>query len=315
MEWWTVALIVVGAIAFLTFLVALYCYFRIFYSPKRKEFTPEQYDMPDGEDYEPYKAAMVEWIKAARARKSEECQIVSRDGLKLKGKYYECSKGAPIEILFHGYRGSAERDLSAGIERCFALNRNALIVDQRASGNSEGRTITFGIKERFDCLDWVDFCVQKFGKDTKIILTGISMGAATVMMAAGEKLPANVVCVLADCGYSSPREIIQKVIRDMRLPPKLVYPFVKLGARLIGGFNLDEASPKDKLKKTAIPVVFIHGKNDNFVPCQMSEELYDVCASPKSIALIDGAGHGLSYPANKQKYLNVLKEFEKVWNK
>ena len=315
MEWWQTTLIVIGVILLVILAISTYCYARIFYSPKRKTISLEKIEMPNGEDYEPYRKAMVDWIKAARSLKSEECEVTSHDGLKLKGKYYECCKGAPIEILFHGYRGSGERDLSAGIERCFALNRNALIVDQRASGYSQGSTITFGIKERFDCLKWVQFVIDRFGSDTKIILTGISMGAATVMMALGQKLPSNVVCALADCGYSSPREIICKVIKDMHLPPKLIYPFVKLGAWLIGGFNLDETSPMRELKKATVPIVFIHGRQDNFVPYKMSERLYDVAASPKSIAIIDGAGHGLSYPADKQKYLNTLKEFEKVWNK
>ena len=143
-----------------------------------------------------------------------------------------------MEIMFHGYRGNAERDLSGGIQRCFALGRSVLLVDQRTSCGSEGNVISFGINEHRDCLSWVDFAVKHFGPDIKIILTGISMGASTVLMAAGKELPKNVVGVLADCGFSSAREIIKKCARDLKIPADLIYPFIKLGAKIFGHFNL-----------------------------------------------------------------------------
>ena len=150
----------------------------------------------------------------SREMRHEDFEIKSFDGLTLRGKYYECDPDAPVELLFHGYRGNAERDMSGGIARCFALGRNALIIDHRASGFSQGHVITFGIKEYRDCLSWVDFAVNHFGADKKLSLTGISMGASTVMIAAGTPLPPSVVCVLADCGYTSAKEIIEKIISD-----------------------------------------------------------------------------------------------------
>ena len=115
----------------------------------------------------------------------------------LVGKYYEYKKDAPIEILFHGYKGNGERDLSGGIERCFKIGRSAIIVDQRGAGESDGHTITFGIKEHLDAIKWAEYASNRFGSDAKIILTGLSMGAATVLMASGKKLPDNVKCILA----------------------------------------------------------------------------------------------------------------------
>lgn len=119
----------------------------------------------------------------------EEFSITSFDGLTLREKYYEYAPGAPIELMLHGYRGESERDLCGGVQRCFALGRSALIVDQRACGNNEGHVITFGIKEHRDCLAWIDFMVKHFSPNTKIILTGISMGTSTVLMAAAKPLP------------------------------------------------------------------------------------------------------------------------------
>jgi fermentation-respiration switch protein FrsA (DUF1100 family) len=272
---------------------------------------PDEYDIPKGAEYEIYREEIVESVKKGRAMKHEDVSVQSFDGLTLRGRYYEYRAGAPLEILFHGYRGNSERDLSAGVERCFAIGRNALIVDHRASGESEGKVITFGILERKDCLGWVDFAIRHFGSDVKIILTGISMGAATVMMAAGEELPKNVVCVLADCGYSSPKEIIKKVMRDMKLPADLFYPFVKLGAKLFGGFDLEETSAMEAVKRAKVPVIFIHGESDDFVPCDMSRSLYEACCSHKKLLTIPGAGHGIAYLKDGEAYLGALRDFEK----
>ena len=212
--------------------------------------------------------------------------------------------------MFPGYRGVAERDLCGGVQRCFSLGHSALIVDQRACGESDGNVITFGIRESRDCHSWIAFMLERFGKDVKIILTGISMGAATVLIAAGSELPKNVTGVLADCGFTSAREIIQKVIRQMGLPPKLAYPFVKLGAYLYGGFDLEATSPEEAAKTCSVPVIFFHGEDDDYVPCWMSTVNYQACRSPrKKLVTIPGAGHGLSYPVAPKEYLQALRDF------
>lgn len=311
--WWYVP-IALGAILFIVLATAFVCFRLTFYAPKRKPQKEDIIEIPEGEIYEEYRDVIENWIRSLRATPYEAVSIKSFDGLTLRGKYYEYEPGAVTEILFHGYRGNAERDLCGGVERCFALGRNALIVDQRASGESDGHVITFGIKECRDCLSWVDFATKKFGKDVKIILTGISMGAATVLMASGEELPSNVVCTLADCGYSSPRAIIRKVMKQMKLPVNLFYPFVKLGARIFGGFSLESNSPIEAMKRCKTPVIFVHGDNDDFVPYEMSKEMYEACAAPKKLLTVKGAGHGLAFPADKESYLREVGDFEKVWN-
>ena len=289
--------------------VLVWCYRFGFYSAPRKPLPPDHMELPVGEIYEAYREKMEGWIREARALPQEHFEITSFDGLKLRGIYYEYAPGAPIEIMFHGYRGCAERDLPGGVQRCFRVGRSALLVDQRGGGRSEGSTISFGINERRDCLKWIDFVIGKFGPDVKIILTGISMGAATVMMAAGEDLPENVIGILADCGYSSPKEIILKVIGEMGLPPKLSYPFARLAARLFGHFDLEETSPVEALKKCKVPVIFYHGEADAFVPCDMSKACFDACASRKQLVTIPGAGHGLSYAVAPDRYVETLIQF------
>ena len=306
-----IALYIALGVVVLFFASVFVCFLLAFYSPKRKKIKNDEYDIPPGEIYEEFKDEMVAWIKNSRNLSYKCLEIKSFDGLTLRGKYYECQKGAPVELLFHGYRGNAERDMSGGIERCFAMGRNALLIDQRASGESDGHIITFGIKEHRDCLAWIDFAIEYFGKDVRLILTGISMGASTVAMASGKELPKNVESVLADCGYTSPKEIIKKVLKQIHMPTFIFYPLIKLGAKLIGGFDLESYSPIEAMKNSHVPVIFIHGEEDDFVPCEMSDKMYEQCASMyKKLVKIKRAGHGLAFPCDKEKYLDALRNFE-----
>ena len=193
--------------------------------------------------------------------------------------------------------------------RAFALGRNVLIIDQRAAGRSEGHIITFGVKEHLDVADWVDFICDRFGPEQEIILTGISMGAATVMMASQLPLPENVVGVLADCGFTSAPDIIKKVLRQLYLPVRLFYPLIRLGARLYGGFDPEDSQPIEAVKNARVPVIFIHGEGDDFVPCEMSRRCHEACSSRKALLTVPGAGHGLAYPVAPEEYLAALDEF------
>lgn len=302
--------IILGVIAAALIVLAasFICFRMAFYSPRRKEDDGE-FALPDGEIYKAYKDIMYSWANEVKGKETATFTVTAFDGIRLTGRYYEYKKGAPTELMLHGYRGRADRDLCGGVQRCFALGRNALIVDQRGCGKSEGNVISFGINERRDCLTWVDFMVNHFGGDVKIILTGISMGASTVLMAAAEELPENVVGVLADCGYTSAKAIIKKTIRDMKLPANILYPFVKLGARLFGGFKLEEKSAVDAVKGVKLPVIFFHGEADDFVPCDMSKENFAACTAPKRLVTVPGAGHGLSYPVDQKGYLEAMAEF------
>lgn len=303
-----------GAALFLfaAVLIGSYICFRIgFYSPPRKQEDLNTIQLPEGEIYEPFYPSMERWIRETRAMPREDVSITSFDGLTLWGTYYEYAPGAPIEVMFHGYRGSAERELAGGVQRCFKLGRSALLVDQRGCCRSGGNVISFGINEYKDCLSWVHFVVEHFGPEVKIILTGMSMGAATVMMAADKGLPKNVVGILADCGFHSPKAIIQSVVPQMGVPAWLGYPLAKLGARMFGHFDLEETTAEEALKNCTIPVIFFHGEEDNFVPCSMSKICYDACASRKKLITIPGAGHGLSYPIAPRQYLEELRDFFK----
>lgn len=296
-------------ITILVLVISYICYRIVFYAAPTQPLGPDEFDIPHGEIYEPHRETMIGWMREVRKLPRQDVTITSFDGLKLTGSYYEWSPGAVTELMFHGYRGSAERDLCGGVHRAFSLGHNVLIVDQRTSCRSEGSTISFGINEHRDCLAWIDFAIDYLGQDVRLILTGISMGASTVLMAAGRELPKNVVGVLADCGYHSAKAIICKCARDMNLPPKLVYPFIKLGAKLYGNFDLEEYSPIEAMNTCKLPVIFFHGDADDFVPCEMSWENYNACVSPKKLVIIRDAGHGLCYVREPDHYLQEMADF------
>ena len=300
--------IFLGLIA-LILLISYICYRIAFYAPPRKPLPEGTIEIPEGEIYEAHREKMENWVRQMWTMERQSFEITAFDGLKLHAKFYEFAPGAPIELMFHGYRGSAERDLSGGIERCFRVGRSALIVDQRCAGKSDGHVITMGICERRDCLRWIDFAIDHFGPDVKIILTGISMGASTVLMAGAEELPPNVVGILADCGYTSAKAIMYEVIRKMGLPPEPCYPFVKLGAKIFGHFDLEETSPLEAVRNCKLPVIFFHGEDDDFVPCYMSKENFEACPSRKRLVTIPGAGHGLAYAIEPDRYVEELYDF------
>ena len=286
------------------------CYWVAFYNPERRhaEPVPMPRNWRSGAEGEKLRTLYSRMCRTP----AEVVEIVSHDGLKLGGRYYHLHDGAMLQIQFHGYRGCGERDL-CGLHRLARdMGHNTLVVSQRANGASEGHTITFGIKEKYDCLAWVRYAAQRFGEDVPMVLTGVSMGAATVLMASELELPSNVIGIIADCGYTSPKDIIIKVIRQMKLPA-CAYFFVKLAARIYGGFDLEEASPLEAMKTCSLPVFFAHGEADGYVPCQMSLDNYAACSAPKRLLTVPGADHGLAYIYAKEDYLDALRDMEKEY--
>ncbi len=299
----------------LLFFLALYIVFRICFMEYRTDVAEELEKLErEKEFYGTHFEAVRQGICNVENDKNyEEVEITAFDGVKLKGRYYERAKEEPTVIFMHGYHGVFQRD-GMGI---FSLGKkkgyNVLLPSQRAQGLSGGKAITFGIKERYDVKCWVEYIVKRNGENQKILISGLSMGAGTVMMAADVGLPDNVKGIMADCGFSSPKEIICSVMKSLRYPVKLMYPLVKLAALVYGGFHLEEASAVESLKYCKIPVLMIHGKADTFVPTYMSIACHDACASEKELLLVEEAGHGMSYCYDAKAYEDaVLRFFERT---
>lgn len=239
----------------------------------------------------------------------EDVTITSHDGLKLAGRYYHVAEGAPLEIQCHGYKGNATRDFCGSWKIAKEAGRNVLLIDERCHGRSEGHTITFGILERQDVLNWIGYANRRFG-NVPILLSGVSMGAATVLMASGMELPENVKAVIADCPYDAPSNIIKKVLgQDMGLPVAIVYPLIRFGGMLYGRFNLDADSPVAAVKRAKVPILLIHGDDDRFVPYEMSCNIHAAAPEKVDFHTIPGAGHALNYMTAPETYARIVREF------
>lgn len=284
-----------------------YAYRFVFYHKPLPTDPP--YRLPEGDAYQKALPKLKIWAEAMYARPFEPVTIISRDGLTLFGRYYHTADNAPLQIQCHGYKGSAFIDFCGGSALAKTLGHNALVIDQRAHGKSEGHTISFGIRERLDCLSWIAYANERFGSQTPIILCGLSMGAASVLMASGEELPANVKGIFADCPYSSPKEIICKVGKDLHLPSALLYPFVRLGALLFGHINPEETDAVRAVQRAKVPILLIHGEADTFVPCDMSRQIYKNCASDITFVTVPDAGHGLCYTVSPDIYKQAVTGF------
>lgn len=298
MEWFLTVSVIVLVLAF-----SYACYWIAFYNPESRH--KEAVVVGAGE-----RNAREEALNARmEGMPYERVYIRARDGLLLSGRYYHVQDQAPLHIQFHGYRGSGVRDFSAGNAVARQIGCNTLVVDQRAHGLSQGNTMTFGVKERHDCLCWAEFALDRFGPDTPVFLSGVSMGAATVLMASELDLPENVVGIIGDCPYSSPGAIIRKICRDVRIPGYLAYPFVVLGALVYGRFCLWGSSPVRAVRHARVPVLLIHGSEDKYVPPEMSASIFEACASERYLEIFPGASHGGSCLTDTSRYEKILRTF------
>ena len=287
-----------------------YAYRIAFFSPVKK---CECVKTPKDPQYDPYREEMKRIYYKLNDRPSETVTTFSYDGLLLSGRYYHVKDGAPLDIGFHGYRSHPLSDFSGGSELSFQLEHNLLLVDQRAHGKSEGKSISFGIQERHDVMSWICFALERFGSDTRILLYGVSMGASTVLMASELELPENVKGIVADCPYASPMEIILHVAKnDMAIPLWLVKLFVVVGAKIYGGFDIRESNANLAVSKAKVPILIIHGEDDRFVPCEMSNL---VSYNPAFVTryTFPGAAHGISYLVDRPRYQQIVMDFvEKI---
>lgn len=289
--------------------LSYYTYYICFHSPAKRKDDP--YEKMDGEQYIQVYDNIYSCTRIMDKAEAQQIEITSFDGLTLKGRYYHKNDGAPVQILFHGYRSHPLRDCAGAYMLAMKMGFNVLAVEQRAHCNSGGRVITFGICERYDCISWAEYFSNRF-PDSPIILGGLSMGAATVLMASELTLPEKVCAILADCPYSSPKAIIRKVCHDRKIPAVLAYPFIRLGARIFGGFSLEDCSAEDSVKKAKHPILLIHGEDDRFFPCEMSRKIYKACASNAQLHTFPHAGHGLCYMTDPLRYEDIVTRF--LWD-
>lgn len=239
----------------------------------------------------------------------EIAETKSFDGLTLRGRFYTVPNAKGTIIFFHGYRSSPLIEFTVSFDFYRKHNINVLMVHQRAHGESEGKYVTYGIKERRDVFSWIDFVRSRLGEDTKIFLSGVSMGSATILMGAGLGYPENVTGIIADCGFTSPYEIMEYVVKThIKIPFKPLIYTVNFMCKRIAGFDLHEYSTVEALKNCKLPILFVHGKADDFVPPIMTETNFEAYQGEKRLLLVENAGHGYSYLLNKKEYQELIED-------
>ncbi len=252
-----------------------------------------------------------------KERVTEAVKITAADGEILAGHIYHCKNPKRIIIAMHGWRSSWNRDF--GPISDFWMQNNCTIVyaDQRGQNKSGGEYIGFGLAERFDCRDWALWVNRNINRENlPIYLAGISMGATTVLMAAGLDLPENVCGIMADCGFTSPYAIFKHVAdNNLKISYTLISAMANSMYKKRIEMNTDDYSTLEALSHTSIPVLLIHGSDDRFVPVEMTYENYKACASPKKLLIVPGATHALSYYENTKEYQRVVEEFWQQYDK
>lgn len=273
-----------------------------------------------GTDWSQYSDLLKERKVFLMKQPHEDVYETSFDGLRLHAAYFpairETDGRKRVVICFHGYTSQSLADFTGLTDYYFKRGYAMLHPDARAHGSSEGDFIGFGCLDRKDALKWIDWVIDKCGTDAEIYLHGISMGGATVLMASGLELPPQVKGIISDCGFTSPKEVFTHVLNSMyHLPAFPVIPLADQLNKKLAGYGMDECNARREVEKATVPILFIHGSKDTFVPTRMCGELYESCASPKQKLIVEGAAHGESYYKDTESYENALDEFVKKCEK
>lgn len=247
----------------------------------------------------------------------EDLVLVSADGLKLAGYYFPAPQATNKTVLIaHGYSGRAAQMSVFGEYFSRTLGYNVLLPDARGHGNSEGNYIGFGWPERKDWQQWIQLVLERHGPESRIVLFGISMGGATVMMTSGEELPPQVLAVVEDCGYTSAWDQLgYQLERLYGLPREPILADTSAYTKKRAGYSFQEASALEQVRKSRLPMLFIHGEADTFVPYPMVQELYTACPGPKELYVVPGAGHGQAWGVDPAAWQNVVGGFLARWVK
>lgn len=304
MFWWFLPLLLLSALVLFGFVLLR----RVCARPEKSEGWEDRRVAGSGN------AAWQEAWRAGRdwlaQRETEEVEVQSGDGFVLHGLLIPHIAPRATVILFHGWRSSWEMDFLCALPFLYGLRLQCLLVDQRAQGDSEGRFMTLGVRERADVPVWADYVSNRFGARHPIFLQGTSMGASTVTMASAYHFSGNVRGLIADCGFTSPYEAVSAVWREKTpFPAHFAMWLLDLFARWFADFSLRECDAADALARTKYPVLFLHGTADRFVPSYMTRQAYEACGSEKTLLLVEGAAHCMSYLTDRPRVEAAYRDF------
>lgn len=259
-------------------------------------------------------------VKQLAESPHETVHIVSYDDTPLTGHLFRVENAKRVILAMHGWRSGWAKDFAMVADFFRQNDCTVLYAEQRGQGESGGEYMGFGMVERFDCLEWVRWLNANGFAEMPIYLSGISMGASTVLMAAGfEELPENVVGITADCGFTSAKAIWKHISENnLRLPYCRREKHVDILCRKRLDMDSDAYTTLDAMAVCKTPIFFIHGEADTFVPVEMTMENYEACQAPKKLLIVPEANHGLSYVYDREGYEAAIKAFwqerEEEWS-
>ena len=285
--------------------------------PRQDTLRVDISEMADMSKWEEYKKFMIpnrEWLEKQNL---EHVTITARDGIELHANYFPAENPSnKLVICNHGYTGRGMKDCASIAVFFHRIGYDCLIVDHRGHGDSGGDYIGFGILDRFDCLRWIQYVNNRFENSKQIVLYGVSMGATTALMTTGfPETAKSVKAVIADCGFTSPYAVFRHILkRDYHLPPFPIMDLNDAMCRKKAGYGFSDYSTLYAIKNTDIPILFIHGAEDNFVPVSMSKHMFEEYESEdKELMIVENAGHGASYyedvPAYEEKIISFTEKY------
>ncbi len=232
--------------------------------------------------------------------------LENEEHMNLYGCYIDQGSSTYV-IMVHGYRGDGASIISP-IKNFKKQGYNLLIPDLRGHGFSDGDYIGMGWDDRLDIIQWIDYLIQK-DQNASIILYGVSMGGATVMNVAGEKIPKQVKAIIEDCGYTSVWDVFKTHINMNEVESEIALHMASFVTKMRAGYYLEDVKPIEQVKKSQTPILFIHGNQDNFVPFSMLDELYQAANCQKEKLVVEGAGHANSCSVGEDIYYQTIYRF------
>ena len=299
---WIVLCVILAVFVLIVLIGLAALFFIFFFSPKFDRENPKP-DLLMGKELPRYiKETDKETARIKELYPHEAVSVKSDDGLNLYGDFYiNQAKTDRTVICVHGYNSCGYNDFSPMVEPILRNGCNCLLIDQRHYGKSEGRFTGFGMPESRDLLKWISL-VNEYSPNGKIVLYGISMGAATVMQASCLNLPSTVKGIVEDCGYTSCFNEFAAVLKSIAHLP--AFPLMNILAFFSRIFlKLDiRSDSRDCVAKAKVPMMFLHGDGDAFIPVTMCSECYEACGAQKEIHIYDGAGHAQSHFKHPEEY-------------
>ena len=301
---WIIIGSVLGGLLLILLITLYFIYRYIFHSPRKGQNN--DFRVEPALDYQGTLDKLQGLIQKVVSLPYEDLWIKSDDGLKLHGYFYRNDSSNKFILMFNGYRGTPRSNFSGSTLDVINLGYNVILCDQRAHNLSDGHTITFGRKEQYDVVAWIEYVKEKWGNSIKIAIAGISMGAATVLLASDKIDPE--IKVIADCPFSSQKAVISSMMKVMKFPPKIFWPLAYLSCIIYGHARLKDDALVN-VSNSKCKILIIHGTKDSVVPYKMSERVYLANKDHVQYELFEGVEHALSYLKDTERYRNIVTKF------